>query len=220
MLYEKKKILAHRLIWLGLLILGIIIPIILLNLPLEIIDHNGYMNEYSNGISDIEIEIVFNRKISSGDIWIAFYDSNGNLLSSEWDYFYDYDNTFLLSFDIYGKADSYEILYYDVTPTSSSVASSIFYIDLYIIVPFFIASLFLAWKQYDYNGNSIVVYAGWFHHYIKVNGEKFDEHNTLISYTAILLSCVLDDGTDVKATITRSNRISLKINNQLYTQRN
>lgn len=89
-----------------------------------------------------------------------------------------------------------------------------------LIFSVFISTLFLSCKVYDYNGNSIVVYAGWFHNYIKVNGKKFDEHNTFTSYTAILLPCVLDDGTDVKVTITRSNRISLKINNRLYTQRN
>lgn len=80
---------------------------------------------------------------------------------------------------------------------------------------FFIASLLLSYKDYEYNGNNIVVYAGWYHHYIKVNGNKIDEHNTLVSFTAILLSCTLDDGTDIKVTITMTNRISLKINNQL-----
>ncbi len=83
---------------------------------------------------------------------------------------------------------------------------------------FFIASLLLSCREYYYNGNDIVVYAGWFHHYIKVNGIKYDEHNTLVSYVAIPLSCTLDDGTDVKVCITLTYRISLKINNRLYTK--
>ena len=81
---------------------------------------------------------------------------------------------------------------------------------------FFICSLLLSYKIYDYKGNKIIVYAGWYHHYIKVNGEKVDEHNTIFTYTAINMSCTLDDGAEVWATISMTNRISLKINNRLY----
>lgn len=104
-------------------------------------------------------------------------------------------------------------------PTDNGVYISIFiYID-FVIFLFFIASLLLSCKVYDYNGYEIVVYAGFYHHYIKVNGRKVDEHDTVISFTAILLSCTLNDGTDMQATITMTNRISLKINNQLYRER-
>lgn len=101
------------------------------------------------------------------------------------------------------------------------------FIDIVIIVSLyvdamlfamFIASLCLSYKVYEYRGSEIVVYAGWYHHYIKVDGIKTDEHNTLVSFSAINLSCVLDDGTDIKVTITLTNRISLKINDRLYTK--
>lgn len=226
MLYEKKKILIHRLIWFILLLLGIIVPIIISNLPskdIKIINDNGYINEYYEYIdeTDCEIEVIFNCKVDSGYIMVAFYDSNGKLLSKENGYFYGYDNTVSSTFFINGKVDSYEILSYDIDVSndiSNSVITLFIYGDIFVLL-FFICSLFLSYKNYEYNGNELVVYAGWYHHYVKVNGNKMDEHNTLFSYTAISLSCILDDGTDIKVIITTSNRISLKINNQLYTKR-
>lgn len=110
-----------------------------------------------------------------------------------------------------------------ISKSSDSISSLFLYTtligSLYVIPILFIASLFLTYKEYEYNGNEIIVYAGWFHHYIKVNGNILDEHNTLISYTAIHLACTLEDGTDLEVTITMTNRISLKINNRLYTKR-
>ena len=86
MLYEKKKLLIHRLIWFFLLLLGIIIPIIISNVPskdVEIINDNGYINEYYESLDETncEIEVIFNCEVDSGYILVAFYDSNGKLLS-------------------------------------------------------------------------------------------------------------------------------------------
>ncbi len=83
---------------------------------------------------------------------------------------------------------------------------------------FLIASFTLSYKVYRYEGKLLIVYAGWFHHYIKIDGTKFDEHDTLISYTPIILSCELDNGTFVQATISTFNRISLKVNGRLFTK--
>lgn len=103
---------------------------------------------------------------------------------------------------------------------STSVAADIVliifrYTDIFILA-FFIGSLFLSYRVYNYNSNEIIVYAGWYHHYIKVNGEKSDEHNTVFFYVPIILSCRLNDGTELEATISVMNRIALKINNRLY----
>lgn len=89
-----------------------------------------------------------------------------------------------------------------------------FCISITLII--FICSLFLSYKIYKFNGNIITIYAGYYNHYIKVNGETFDEHKTLISFTPIILSCTLEDGNLLQATISTSNRISLKINNKLF----
>lgn len=51
-----------------------------------------------------------------------------------------------------------------------------------------------------------------------VNGVKTDEHNTIMSFTPIYLSCTLEDGTNLQATVSLTNRISLKINDLLYTR--
>ena len=80
---------------------------------------------------------------------------------------------------------------------------------------FFGASLFLSYKEYNYFGKQLSVYAGWFHHTLRVNGEVCDEHNTITSWTPIKLSTTLYDGTKIDATITLTNRISLKANDKL-----
>ena len=51
---------------------------------------------------------------------------------------------------------------------------------------------------------------------LKMDGEVLDEHNTFATFTAIVLSCTLDDGTRLQATISLTNRIALKINDRLY----
>lgn len=85
----------------------------------------------------------------------------------------------------------------------------------FIIFSIFVCTLCLHCKTYMFRGNSIVVYAGFCNHYIKANGVKCDEHNTLISFTPIVMSCKLDDGTMLQATISMSNRIALKANDKL-----
>lgn len=87
--------------------------------------------------------------------------------------------------------------------------------DIFILI-FLISSFLYSCKVYEYNGNVIVVYAGYSHHYIKVNGEKTDEYISSIFFTPIRLSCTLEDGTHLAATVSLANRISLKINDRLY----
>lgn len=89
------------------------------------------------------------------------------------------------------------------------------YIEIFIF-SFFISSLSLSCKTYAYKDYKIIAYAGWFHHYIKVNGEIVDEHNTLISFVPITLSSTLDNGEKIFARISTFNSISLKINDKLY----
>lgn len=79
----------------------------------------------------------------------------------------------------------------------------------------FVGALMLSCKEYVYKGNYIVVYAGFYNHYILVNGEKYDEHKALLSWVPIYLDCVLENGGDVNVTISTSNRIALKINGRL-----
>ena len=97
----------------------------------------------------------------------------------------------------------------------SSSAFSLLFLSTLISFMFFIYSLSLSFKQYNYNGTMISVYVGWYHHTLRINGELVDEHDAFINYTFILLSTTLDDGSVVEATISRSKSIVLKINNRL-----
>lgn len=230
---ERRKIMIHRLIWGFILFLGIVIPIIISNelsnkdQEPKIINDNGYINNYYEYIneSECEIEIIFDCDVDSGYATVAFYDANGNVLAQESDYFFtDYGNKVSATFYITGKVASYHIISYDIkaAPDYSYdvVMTILIYVSLFVdatAFAFFVCSLLLSYKEYEYNGDEIAIYAGFYHHYIKINGIKYDEHNTLVSHVPIYLSCALDDGTDIQATISLTNRISLKINNRLYT---
>ena len=135
-------------------------------------------------------------------------------------YFYGYGKTFSTTFFVDGEVDSYKILTGKFCAANEKDHMTIILFicgDIFIFAGF-VCSLFLSCKAYEYNGDEIVVYAGWYHHYIKINGVKTDEHNTLMYMTPILLSCTLEDGTDLQATITLTNRISLLYGNALAVQ--
>ncbi len=225
-MYEKRKIIFRKVIWTILLLIGIIAPIIIANLPsedVELIYDSGSIESYYESInsSTCNIEVTFNTEVESGYITVSFYNADNQLLSTEESYLWGYGTT--LSGDFYsipGKVDSYEIVNYTVTVANSereAALTAFIFIDVFIFV-FFIAAMTLSLKICIYNGYTILIYAGWYHHYIKVNEIILDEHNTLFQFSAIELSCVLSDGTDLKARITTANRISLKINNQLYAR--
>lgn len=222
MLYETKKIRNYRVISLVVLICIIIIYVIISNIPeenYEITDAACNILEYYeySDATECELVITFDRKCY-GSICVDFYDKDEKLLSSERRIFTCDDNSIAtITFFIDGKVDIYDIVSYDVyTLDYQPLGDEILSLG---IIPFllFIDSLFLSCREYEYNGTNIVVYAGFYHHYIKVNGKIFDEHNTIVSFTAIPLSCTLDDGTDIEVVITLTNRISLKINNRLNT---
>lgn len=91
----------------------------------------------------------------------------------------------------------------------------LFLIEL-TIVAFFFGSLSLSCKSYKYKNYRIIAYSGWFHHYVKVNEEMVDEHNTLITFTPITLESTLDSGEKIFVRISTLNSITLKINDKLY----
>ncbi|HCH74930.1 MAG TPA: hypothetical protein DEV87_07110 [Clostridiales bacterium] len=102
----------------------------------------------------------------------------------------------------------------DFYPIGTSIAILITIVPLSL----FISTLLLSYKTYMYNDKEIIVYAGFYHHYISVSGVKTDEHNTIISYTPITLTCTLSEGARIQATISLTNRIALKINDKLYQE--
>lgn len=219
-MYGKTRILVHRIICTVALFIGIIVPIILnatATTGFEIVSDSGRVIDYDTYLrsSKCEVTVIFNKNVDTCGLTVAFYDINGNYLGQETDWEYGKGKSVTATFYyIDGKVDSYRIISFDAEGNKWFI-----YIFLgidVIIFTFWICSWLLSCKVYNYNGKKILVYAGWFHHYIEVDGRYMDEHNTLMSFTPIELSCTLDDGTLLQARISLSNRISLKINNQLY----
>lgn len=221
---DKWKIAFHRIFWAIVLLIGVIVPIVIMisssKVSANIVSDSGNLDSYydSLGESRVTLELTFDRKIYSCDVTIEFYDKNHLITDKVNETFYAYDDTTVSSsFYVDGEADSYAITDYNVTVSNNTgiIVYCIYMADIFSLA-MFICALLLSCKVYDYYGNTIVVYAGWFHHYIKVNGVKTDEHNTLISFTPIYLSSTMDDGTHLEARISLTNRISLKINDKLY----
>ena len=74
-------------------------------------------------------------------------------------------------------------------------------------------------KTYDYDGKKIVVYSGFFNHYLKVDGEKYDERKCFSSFVPIYLSCEVDD-LFIETTISTWNFITTKVNGKMqYPER-
>lgn len=219
---ERKSILISRIVCGIILFFNILIPVLITAIPTTatIVEDKGYINDYDDYIdtSYCKIVITLDKKVSSCYATINFYDERGNYLSQERGYFYGDEKTLSDTFYVRGKVGSYEIVEEEIIcdDTGEYVASIVlFYLSPFTLI-FFIASCLLSYKTYEYNGNEIIVYAGWYHHYIKVNGTILDEHNTITSFTPIRLSCVLEDQSFVEATISLTNRIALKINGNLY----
>lgn len=187
---------------------------------LEVVNDEGYINQYysSSNQTSVTISITFNREVNSGNATIKYYDDTNNLLETKRSYFTAYnEKTAKCSYEyINGKVASYEIESYEFSAVSSG---SWVYCLLYFAIPFFILSLLICYKEYDYNGRTLSVYAGWYHHTLRVDGVKFDEHNTFISYSPLKLNTTLDDGAKIDVTISLTNRITLKINDRLVTSK-
>ena len=214
MIYEKKKILITRLVWLTVLLISIILYIIPASTP-KIIDENVYA-EYDSYYNETEIEISFSfdKTVMDCTTTISFYDSTEQLLDTKTVDLQCYGTTGETLFSIYvkGNVDSYEIISYKIYGYKDDTLATIL---LLIGLIGLIFAFSRSYKIYTFENNSIIVYAGLVRHYIKINGTITDELNCFFSYHLICLSCTLDNGDLVDVTITQSNNIKLKINNYL-----
>ena len=70
--------------------------------------------------------------------------------------------------------------------------------------------------EYDYEGKKILVYCGFYHHFMQIDGTVVDEHNTLLYITPINLSNIDESGVDYESEISLTGRIKMKINGKLY----
>lgn len=215
---EKFKSLFYKIFMSVLTFCYIFIPIIIVcsKPPLTLIDYEAYIDDYysySNSTS-VNVYLTFNREVNSGYAVISFYDGSRNLLKTENRYFYSNGYTEVdSSFYISGKVEYYELISYSFEPVTPYWIR-IYYVWSPFVILFLVQGLLTSYKEYNYNDRVISVYAGWYHHTLRIDGELGDEHNTLSRYSAITLSTTLD-GEIIEARITLSNRISVKVNNKL-----
>lgn len=224
---EKTKLIQRRASWTIAVIIGIIVSVYLINYEapdLKIRNESCELLSYYESFdeSDVRLTLTFDKPVLSGNAKVAFYDKNERLLSTETVYFYGTSAEVSNTVYVDGKVESYEIVEYNFYDSSSIDAHQAGRITLILVLTvgltFLIGSWTCNYKEYRYNGYKIAVYAGYYHRYMAVNGKKTDEHNTLRSLYSVSLSCTLDDGTWLKATISASNRIALKIDDLLYTE--
>lgn len=92
-------------------------------------------------------------------------------------------------------------------------------VGIYVAVfsfSFLLASLIsVRCRVYYYNDNKIIIYGGFYKHYVKLNDEIVDEHNTLFCMTHIILEFDFDDGAKGMVRLSTTNHITFKINNKL-----
>lgn len=171
--------------------------------------------------STVNMNLTFDWPCS-GKVTVEFYDSSENLLSTQAESFYSiFDNsTFTVNFyNIPGKVETYDIISIESIPDEYAGAIFIYIfatIIAIVLLSLAIASLLLKCKIYEFEGKTIIVYAGWHNHQIFENDILMDECKTGFYLSAIIIGYTDDNGNDINARITTTNSITLKINNRLY----
>lgn len=218
LLPEQKKIRIWRIVLLSLFLLTLLWLFIYIAMPAKVKDGNIKTTYYSSlNESSCEIQLECNRRVDGATAEICFYATENltyPICTKTVEMFGIGDTLTAYVHDIPDNVKSFQIKSITIQDNISRLL--IFSCACLPALLFFISALLLSCNVYIYNDKKIVVYAGWYHHYILINGEKYDEHNTITFFTPILLSATLDDGSEVKATISLTNRIALKINGKLY----
>ena len=229
MLFEKKKLLIHRLIWgiaFAVSVIAVIAMIIALIKPepetqIELVSDSGYILEYWEYLeeTECEIDIVFDGEVDSGTLTVEFFDPEEDSLGVYTESYYAVDSKAEVIYFVDGMVDSYRIVDYTVYDYGEFDIGMYFATVIAAWISFclllmFIGALMLSCKVYQFEGHQIIVYAGFCHHYIKIDDEKYDEHNTILTFSPINMSCVVGEH-HLEATVTLTNRISLKIDGRL-----
>lgn len=217
--FEKFKSIFRKIIWIIITICFFVYPNASMNSKpeLSLTDSDVYIDEYYSGLNSttVSVYLTFNREVDSGYAKIRFYDSSNNLLSTESVYLYAYgEKEASGTAYVDGKVATYYLVSYSFEPASPSWHTIYYVIGSPIVIMFLIAALLISYREYEYEGVIISVYAGWYHHTLRIDGELYDEHSTLITYSPIYLSTTIEDYT-IEARITLTNRISVKVNDKL-----
>ena len=169
--------------------------------------------------TECEIDIVFDGEVDSGTLTVEFFDPEEDSLGIYTESYYAVDSKAEVIYFVDGMVDSYRIVDYTVYNYGEFDIGMYFAIVIVAWISFclllmFIGALMLSCKVYQFDGHQIIVYAGFCHHYIKIDDEKYDEHNTILTFSPINMSCVVGEH-HLEATVTLTNRISLKIDGRL-----
>lgn len=127
----------------------------------------------------------------------------------------------LICFMIFAVSLVLFIVYAVKSKTDDYGATFFFIISIYFFVfalVFFICAFTnCRCKRYLFDGNEIVVYAGFRNHYLKVNGELCDEYVASICFSAIYLKTTVNGDCYVEAKISTANKISVQANGKLIS---
>lgn len=214
---ERKKISRLKKIWGLITLLIIILPIIITFLKPKLTLVSSSLEKEDSSTTLYELTLLFNQRVDYGDVKIILYDSEGQIVDEITEFFNHSGKEVSSLLTINKDFESYVVESYDF-----EIQYSIFllYILLGITLPIFISTFFIQYKEYKFKDNIISVYAGYTYHFLKINGEIYDEYRELFSLTPIKLNTILDDNTKIEATISTSNHIFLKINDKLYNKLN
>lgn len=181
-------------------------------------DSRGYINAryeqtiggMTNVRTEYEVDLRFSEEVDGGEVQLAFYDKDGNLLERVTDLviWQDFEGVYV----IYGDVASFEVESYWTTKLSWLIipACILLYIAIIFVLPFFLLSLMHKTAKFEYEGREITVYARNSLRYVKVNGRKYYEDNT-VRFGEKHIRVTLADGETVQITCSGVNTISAKI---------
>ena len=222
----KAWVISQRIVWAILLIASIVIPIAITfsikpNQPqiadvASVFDYDETQNK-----SSCYIQITFDEEVTEGIAIVDFYNEKNNLIASETTQFFALGNTLSATFEVVGKVASCDVVdTINVKPANNDFLSTTVLIweisspIIAVMLLIFIRSMLLSCKVYYNDDDTVIVYAGYFYNYVSINGEKYDEHNTFVTFVPIKLSCNFG-GMHLDATISLFHRIALKIDEKL-----
>lgn len=231
--YEKNKITTLRVIFLVLLLACFILTIVSCRpaTEIEIVSDEGSLKnyyEYSDE-SECTITVKFNENVDKGSITVTFYDDDGNISDKQTKDFTSWDvddkTVELTFFNVKGRPASYKVTDFTAEPPMSLVSILILefavWLALFIIM---VSSFAISCKIYDFNGNAITVYSGWFSCYVKVNGVTVTKKSSILRnffFARIFptyLSTTLPDGVPLLVKINFFNGIKMWLNGSVYNK--
>ncbi len=231
MVYEKKQLIVRRVICVIVAIVGLVLMIAGASPShsLAVVDSSGFV-EMGSVYSDCKIVAYFEEEIAEAEIVVSFFDAEGNEVERKTlDYGLYEGKSATFTVMIFDEVDSYQIIDgYALSQKGEDMM--VFGSLLFVFGLIFLASrLFIKCKVFDFEGKEIIVYAGTFFHYIKVEGHILDRYTWILAlfmwiplvwlislFLSKTMSCVLDDGTKIEVEVASFHRIKVKINDRLY----